>query len=54
MLVSTEPETDFSLALGLERMIENERVPSKAEDEALWLKRTAEIDLEQGTCSTCA
>jgi hypothetical protein len=47
MLVSTEPETDFSLALGLERMIENERVPSKAEDEALWLKRTAEIDLEQ-------
>jgi hypothetical protein len=28
-------------------MIENERVPSKAEDEALWLERTAEIDLEE-------
>jgi hypothetical protein len=28
-------------------MIEHERAPSTAEDEALWLKRVAEIDLKQ-------
>jgi hypothetical protein len=28
-------------------MIENERVPSTADDEAAWLKRIAEIDLKQ-------
>jgi hypothetical protein len=32
---------------GLERMIENERAPSTADDEAAWLKRIAEIDLKQ-------
>jgi hypothetical protein len=37
----------FFASVGLERMIENERVPSKAQDEALWLERTAEIDLER-------
>jgi site-specific DNA recombinase len=36
-----------NLARGLERMIEHERAPSTAEDEALWLKRIAEIDLKQ-------
>jgi hypothetical protein len=36
-----------NLARGLERMIENERVPSTAEDEALWLKRIADIDVKQ-------
>jgi site-specific DNA recombinase len=35
-----------NLARGLERMIENERAPSTAEDEALWLKRIDEIDLK--------
>src|SRR5919112_685435 len=35
------------LARGLERMIENKRAPSTVEDEALWLKRIAEIDLKQ-------
>ncbi|MDQ3863519.1 MAG: recombinase family protein, partial [Actinomycetota bacterium] len=36
-----------NLARGLERMIENERAPSAAEDEAPWLKRIAEINLKQ-------
>ena len=36
-----------NLARGLERMIENERAPSTAEDEASWLKRIAEIELKQ-------
>lgn len=36
-----------NLARGLERMIENERAPSTVEDDALWLKRIAEIDSEQ-------
>jgi site-specific DNA recombinase len=36
-----------NLARGLERMIENERAPSTAEDEASWLRRIAEIDLKQ-------
>src|SRR5215210_946994 len=36
-----------NLARGLERMIEHERAPSTAEDEALWLKRISEIDLKQ-------
>ena len=36
-----------NLARGLERMIENERAPFTAEDEATWLKRIAEIDLNQ-------
>ena len=35
------------LERGLERTIENERAPSKAEDEASWLRRIAEIDLKQ-------
>jgi hypothetical protein len=35
------------LAQGLEKMLENERQPSAAEDEAPWLKRVAEIDLKQ-------
>jgi hypothetical protein len=35
-----------NLAQGLERMIENERAPFTAEDEALWLKRIAELDLK--------
>jgi hypothetical protein len=36
-----------NLARGLERRIEHERAPSTAEDEALWHKRIAEIDLKQ-------
>ena len=36
-----------NLARGLDRMIEHERAPSTVEDEALWLKRIAEIDLKQ-------
>jgi hypothetical protein len=36
-----------NLARGLERMTENERAPSTAEDEASWLRRIAEIDLKQ-------
>jgi Recombinase zinc beta ribbon domain len=35
------------LALGLEKMLENEPQPSTGEDEASWLKRIAEIDLKQ-------
>jgi hypothetical protein len=35
-----------NLARGLERMIENERAPSTAEDEALWLKQIAALDLK--------
>jgi site-specific DNA recombinase len=36
-----------NLARGLEKMIDNERSPSAAEDEAPWLKRIAEIDRKQ-------
>jgi hypothetical protein len=36
-----------NLARGLERRIEHERAPSTAQDEALWHKRIAEIDLKQ-------
>jgi site-specific DNA recombinase len=36
-----------NLAQGLDRMIEHERAPSTVEDEALWLKRIAEIYLRQ-------
>ena len=36
-----------NLVRGLERMIENERAPSTAEDEASWLKRISEIDIKQ-------
>jgi site-specific DNA recombinase len=35
------------LAQGLDKMVENERHPSTVEDETLWLKRVAEIDLKQ-------
>jgi site-specific DNA recombinase len=36
-----------NLARGLQRMIDNERSPSTAENEATWLKRIAEIDFKQ-------
>ncbi len=42
--ILTDPS---ELARGLEKMIENERAPSTAEDEASWLRRIAEIDLKQ-------
>ena len=42
--VLTDPSR---LALGLERMLEDERQPSSGEDEASWLKRISEVDGKQ-------
>jgi hypothetical protein len=42
--ILTDPS---NLARGLDRMIESERRPSSAEDEASWLGRISEIDAKQ-------